>query len=376
MRSRYSVAVLLSTQVVILAAGGHPDSANAQEPSVDGLSGAALPSGACQLALHGIASGGHDPAGTSAPSTDRRESGSPELREIQQRLLRLEVQNADLARQNEQLRNSLGVGLDGEHLSQKPPAGDVIPASAVESPADAAQAQAAGIAAGMFELKSGMEKLGAGVEELGKNLTVTTAYKDFGFKLALFGAISGEMIFADARPLLPSAVSLVSPDFGRDTQIAQISARSSYLGAAAVGPCVGSFQSGGLVLAYLYSSSIADDNYGFFIARAYGELKNENWRFSVGVDGDVISPLDPEMIDWAAGRGAGDLGFLRAQFRVERYFHPSDETQVTAQFALTDPIPTNYENFSLIEGLTESNGWPNVEGRLAVGFGPRSSAAV
>jgi hypothetical protein len=228
----------------------------------------------------------------------------------------------------------------------------------------------------MLELKSGVEKLGSAVEKIGENLTVTTADKELGFKLALFGAISGEMILADARPLIPSAVSVVSPDFGRDSQIAELSARSSYLGAAAVGPSVGNFQSGGLVLAYFYSSSILDDNYGFFIARAYGELKNECWRLSVGVDGDVINPLSPEMIDWAAGGGAGNLGFLRAQFRTERYFYPSDESQVTAQFALSEPIPTNYENFSIKEGLTESNGWPNLEGRLAIGFGPLTRRGV
>jgi hypothetical protein len=56
--------------------------------------------------------------------------------------------------------------------------------------------------------------------------------------------------------------------------------------------------------------------------------------------------------------------------RAERYFYPSDESQVTAQFALSNPIPTNYENFSVKEGLTESNGWPNLEGRLALSVGP------
>jgi hypothetical protein len=295
---------------------------------------------------------------------------SPELRDIRQRLQRLEVQNADLALQNQQLRNSLGIGSARDRFVQPTGGGDMMRVSASESTHDPAQAQAAEIAAGMAELKTGMENLGAGVEELGRNLTVTTAYKDRGFKLALFGAFSGEMIFADARPLIPSAVTVISPDFGRDTQIAEVSARSSYLGAAAVGPCIGSLRSGGLVLVYFYSSTILDDAYGFFLARAYGELKNEYWRYSIGVDGDVINPLDPEMINWAAGRGGGNLGFLRAQFRVERYFHPSDLCQVTAQLALTDPTPTNYENFSLEEGLTESNGWPNLEGRLALGVGP------
>lgn len=369
MRVRSIIAVIAATLVVLLPAALQVASVGAQEPGVNGVPGAVGASGACQATYNDAASGGSVSVRLSLP-TDSRESAALDLRDIQQRLQRLEVQNSDLARQNEQLRRLLTIGADGEHLSGKRPGGDVTPASAVGPSVDTAQSQAAGIATGMLELKSGMETLGAGVEELGKNLTVTTAYKDFGFKLALFGGISGEMIFADTRPLIPSAVSVVSPDFGRSTQTAEVSARSSYLGAAAIGPSVGCFQSGGLVLAYFYSSTILDDAYGFFLARGYGELKNEDWRFSIGVDSDVINPLAPEMIDWAAGAGAGNLGFLRAQFRMERYFHPSDESQVTAQFALTDPTPTNYENFSLKEGLTESNGWLNVEGRLALGLGP------
>jgi hypothetical protein len=242
--------------------------------------------------------------------------------------------------------------------------------AAAEPPADSAESMPPGSASDLSELKSGLERLEAGFEKIGENLTVTTAHKECEFKLAVFGAISGEMILADARPVIPSAVTMVSPDFGRDTQIAEVSARSSYLGAAAVGPSVGDFHSGGLALAYFYSSSILDDNYGFFVARAVGELKNDFWRFSAGLDGDVINPLNPEMIDWSPGFGAGNIGFLRAQLRAERYFYPSDESQLTAQFALSNPIPTNYEHFSVVEGLTESNGWPNLEGRLALGFGP------
>lgn len=139
---------------------------------------------------------------------------------------------------------------------------------------------------------------------------------------------------------------MVSPDFGRDSQIAVLSARSSYLGAAAVGPSVGDCQSGGLVLAYFYSSSIFDDNYGFFIARAYGELKNECSRLSVGVDGDVINPLSPEMIDWAAGGGAGNLGFLRAQFRMERYFYPSDERIEDSLGVVQEPLRGTVEQLA------------------------------
>jgi hypothetical protein len=47
-----------------------------------------------------------------------------------------------------------------------------------------------------------------------------------------------------------------------------------------------------------------------------------------------------------------------------------DRSQWTAQFALSDPVVTTFINFDLNEGVTEANGWPNVEGRLAYSAGP------
>lgn len=373
MRNWWSIALVLA--ILLLPGGLKLPSAAAVEPGQppELRVGSPSPGDSATLPEDGRGDSGSPSSYRSFPQG--AEVAASERGDIEMRLQRLELQNAELVRQNEQMRESLGAGAGGCPTTQTP-RGGVVLAGVAEPPAVATEANPSGIASGVLELKSGVEKLGSAVGTIGKNLTVTTADKELGFKLAMFGAISGEMILADARPLIPSAVSVVSPDFGRDSQIAELSARSSYLGAAAVGPSVGDFQSGGLILAYFYSSSILDDNYGFFLARAYGELKNEYSRLSVGVDGDVINPLSPEMIDWAAGGGGGNLGFLRAQFRMERYFYPSDESQVTAQFALSEPIPTNYENFSIKEGLTESNGWPNLEGRLAIGFGPLTHRGV
>jgi hypothetical protein len=58
---------------------------------------------------------------------------------------------------------------------------------------------------------------------------------------------------------------------------------------------------------------------------------------------------------------------------VERFFRPSQDVQWTAQFALSEPVN------STIDGefrLLEDNGWPNVEGRLALGLGCPSGAAA
>jgi hypothetical protein len=182
-------------------------------------------------------------------------------------------------------------------------------------------------------------------------------------------------MFAEKRPIIPGAITQISPDFGNDSQRAEVHAKSSYLGAAVIGPQVGSFQVGGLALAYFYGENVLDDLPGVFLARLYGELKNDFWRFSIGLDGDLVVPLAPTTVNWSIGNGAGNMGYQRAQFRVERYIHPYANSQWTLQFALTDPTVTSYANFNFTEGLQEDNGWPNIEGRVAWGYGPRCELA-
>ena len=308
----------------------------------------------------------------------RATAADPDTAGILQRLDRLEAENQELRQRNDRLEDRFD-----ERVRPLPPLGkqaDATPANHhytsyyAEPAADPAEAMLQ-LGAGMEQLQTGMEQLGAGVEELGKNLTVTTADKQHGSKIALFGALTGEMVFAEARPVLPSAITLISSDFGNNTQTAEVHAKSSYLGAAVIGPQVGCFQTGGLALAYFYGEIVEEDVPGLFMARMYGEMKNDYWRFSVGLDGDVVVPLAPTVVNWSIGNGAGNMGYQRAQFRVERYIHPHADSQWTLQFALTDPTVTSYANFDLTEGLQEDNGWPNLEGRVAWGYGPRCQLA-
>jgi X-X-X-Leu-X-X-Gly heptad repeat protein len=313
----------------------------------------------------------------------RATAEDPAIAGILGRLDRLEGENQELRQENRRLEN-----LFNEEVSRQPAPQDE-PGSplhlhhfishdySADSPADQADPGKVIIqlGAGMEQLQSGMEQLGAGVEELGKNLTVTTANKEYGSKIAFFGALSGELMFAEKRPIIPGAITQISPDFGNDSQRAEVHAKSSYLGAAVIGPQVGSFQVGGLALAYFYGENVLDDLPGLFLARLYGELKNDFWRFSIGLDGDLVVPLAPTTVNWSIGNGAGNMGYQRAQFRVERYICPYANSQWTLQFALTDPTVTSYANFNVTEGLQEDNGWPNLEGRVAWGYGPRCELA-
>ncbi len=192
------------------------------------------------------------------------------------------------------------------------------------------------------------------------------------FNLRIFGSLNGEMLFSESRPFLPSGVTLLFPDFGKDTATFEAHAKSTNIGAALAGPEILGLQSGGMFLTYLYGEQFEDDRYGFFAVRAYGDLKDENQRFVIGLDGDTINPLAPTTVNYNAGNLAGNLGFFRGQFRYERYIHFSERSQLTTQFALSNPIATSFADFDVLPAnLLEDNGWPNLEGRMAWGLGEK-----
>ena len=200
---------------------------------------------------------------------------------------------------------------------------------------------------------------------VGRQIEFASADGNWG--VTIFGALAGEMIYADERPIIPSGIVLISPDFGGDRSTFDVHAKQSRLGAALRGPDIWGFQSGGLLLTYFYGEDFLDDEIGFFITRAYGELRNHDWRFVFGIDADVINPLNPGTLDFNAGGGAGNLGYFREQLRVERFVHLHEETQVTAQVALSNPVQTSFDNS--VQRLVEDNGGPNLEGRVALGLG-------
>ena len=56
------------------------------------------------------------------------------------------------------------------------------------------------------------------------------------FNLRFFGSLNAEMLFAESRPLLPSGVVLISPNFGKDIRSFEAHAKSTNLGIVFQGP--------------------------------------------------------------------------------------------------------------------------------------------
>lgn len=202
----------------------------------------------------------------------------------------------------------------------------------------------------------------------------------------IFGTLQANMLFNTARPVAPGLPMFLAPGVAQPENTVDIHARSSSLGALFTGPDVGNFKSGGLMLALFYNDALIVDRYGFLPIQAFGELKNEDWRFAAGLQFNVFNPNLPTMLTFSALIASGDAGNnFPGQFRIERYFHPSDESDWTLQFALSDPIATGVVSqtpiSSIITGapplrITEDNGWPMLEGRLAYSLGEKKQEGL
>jgi hypothetical protein len=78
----------------------------------------------------------------------------------------------------------------------------------------------------------------------------------------------------------------------------------------------------------------------------------------------VVSPLLPNTVNYGTGYFAGNLGFRRAQFRVERFVPVSRGSQLTLQASLNQDIVAD---FPAVPGIQrEASDWPVLQARVAI----------
>ena len=130
---------------------------------------------------------------------------------------------------------------------------------------------------------------------------------------------------------------------------------------------IGNFQSGGRISAVFFDNTILADRNGFLLQQSYGELFNDDWRFAAGLQLDVFAPGLPTVLPFSGLGGSGSAGnSIKGQIRVERFVPVGSDSQLTLQVALSEPLNT----YDIPDtSLDEDNGWPNVEGRIALGLG-------
>lgn len=185
------------------------------------------------------------------------------------------------------------------------------------------------------------------------------------------GALSILTVNGTQRSFVPwSPLFLLPPSpFGLDTSTFEMHARQSSFQLLYDGPNIEGWKTGALAKLYMSNSSLTSDTYGVLPIVAFGEMRNDDWRFAIGLQPDLFAPRDPGVIPMTLMGGAGNAGTFRGQIRLERFWTPSEESQATLQAAISDPISTVL--LDATRRTTEGNGLPNLEIRGVLGLGAK-----
>ena len=189
-------------------------------------------------------------------------------------------------------------------------------------------------------------------------------------QLTIGARLSALSIFSTKRPVSPGLPLFLNPasPTGQDTNTFDLHARQSVLYGQFTGPEVCGLTPGGALLTLFYNDNLTSDNYGMLLYYAYGELKNDRVRFAAGLQKDIFNPVGPTILPFSLLYGSGNAGSYRGQIRFERYVRSAEDCQWTFQVGLSEPIATLVRD-QAIDPLIEDNGWPNIEGRLAIELG-------
>lgn len=192
------------------------------------------------------------------------------------------------------------------------------------------------------------------------------AWKKNGFKIIPYGSLWGSVLYTTRRTF-PGPYTLFvlplnvegEPDFFLDT-------RRTRLGLDVVGPRIAAWgyaETGGKVEIDFHGAFIAENRPGVLLRHAYGEIKNEEYRLLAGQTWDVISPLVPGTLSYSVLWAQGNIGYRRAQVRLERYLALPADQQLTLQMSLNQNIVSDFTAEPGVE--PESVGWPLIQGRVA-----------
>ncbi len=197
----------------------------------------------------------------------------------------------------------------------------------------------------------------------------SNAWRVGDFRVVPYGAFWADMVYGSRRTNTGAYTLWV---FSREDQgegSFVVDARRSRFGLNVEGPriaALGGAQTSGQVEIDFHGEFIIENRASVLLRQAFWEAKDESLRILVGQHWDVISPLYPNTLNYPVGWNAGNIGFRRAQFRLEKY-HQLAWLKITTQFSLNQDIVSDFVRVAGIR--RESTSWPVLEGRMAFGIG-------
>jgi hypothetical protein len=201
-------------------------------------------------------------------------------------------------------------------------------------------------------------------------------WKKGDFTITPYGILWGNMVYESERStygdytMYVNSPQDINGSYGDPTF--HVDGRNTRLGIDVLGPKIGCWncaQTGGKVEVDFQNSPTGLENKGALLLRhAYVEAKNEEFRLLAGQTWDVVSPLFPTSVLYSVYWDAGNIGYRRAQFRGERYLAFSDTMLLTLQGSINGNV---IADTAPAGAFLDQTGWPVIEGRAALTFGPR-----
>lgn len=192
------------------------------------------------------------------------------------------------------------------------------------------------------------------------------------FQIVPYGALWGTMAY-DTERTYPGEYPLYAESASTAGESAfELDIRRTRLGLDIAGPDIAFFDahSGGKVEIDFMGSSLGTENKaGVLLRHAYWQVKNEDYALLVGQSWDTISPLFNNTISYSVGWFGGNIGYRRAQVRLDRYLTFSDVSMVTATLSANQDIISDFPTQASVN--REPSDWPILEGRLGWTLGPR-----
>jgi len=189
------------------------------------------------------------------------------------------------------------------------------------------------------------------------------------FTITPYGSLWANMVYATSRTSPGEFTFWVLSEEHQGEDAFTVDARRTRVGIDIDGPPLdwfGGLEIGGQVELDFFGEFVTENRAGARLRQAWWEARNDDYRLLIGQTWDVISPLNPGTLNFSVGWNGGNIGFRRAQFRLERFLAVDDQTTVTLQTTVSQDI---IADFSTDPGIRrETANWPVLQGRAALSF--------
>jgi hypothetical protein len=196
----------------------------------------------------------------------------------------------------------------------------------------------------------------------------TLSWNKGDWRIVPFGRLRGEAIYASAATSGDAVIAFLNPkNPGISEDMATIHGKQSQLNFQLTGPTYGDWKTGGIVMMNYMGAQPLRNFSGANIVLAYGEVKNDQWRFAFGRMLDLFAPINPTTVNQLQQRGAGNVGIYQGAMHLDRYITVSERAKWTLSGRISQQDNTDYAAVPLING--KDNGWPNIEARIGLELG-------